>query len=132
VREANPDQQVSFDYAVVRVVPRVERAEFVNVGVIVFGRTKKFLDARVSIHEERLRAMYSEIDLDEVERHLESICKICGGAGDSGPIGQLPIHERWHWLVAPRSTIIQMSEVHSGLSNDLSTTLESLFEKLVK
>jgi hypothetical protein len=124
-------EQVSFDYAVIRVVPRVERAEFVNAGVIVFGRTKKFLDARVQMHEGRLRTMYPDIDLDEVHRHLDSICKVCTGAEDSGPIGQLPIHERWHWLVAPRSTIIQVSEVHSGLSSDLAKTLETLFGKLV-
>ena len=124
-------EQVSFDYAVIRVVPRVERAEFVNAGVILFGRTKKFLDARVSLDESRLRALHPAIDMDEVHRHLDSICKICTGMADSGPIGQLPIHERWHWLVAPRSTIIQVSEVHSGLSSDLAKTLESLFLKLV-
>jgi hypothetical protein len=124
-------EQVSFDYAVIRVVPRVERAEFVNAGVILFGRTKKFLDARVSLDESRLRALHPAIDMDEVHRHLDSICKICKGEGNSGPIGELPIHERWHWLVAPRSTIIQVSEVHSGLSIDLAKTLESLFMKLV-
>ena len=124
-------QEHSFDYATIRVVPRVEREEFVNAGVILFARTAKYLGARVHLDEVRIKSLFPTIDVAEVRRHLESICTIAKGAADSGPIGQLPIHERWHWLVAPRSTIIQISPVHSGLSSDLPKTLEHLMSRLV-
>jgi hypothetical protein len=126
-----PSEHVSFDYAVIRVVPRVDRAEFVNAGVIVYGRTVKFLDARVHVDESRIDALHPGIDMAEIRGHLQAICTVCKGEADSGPIGALPQHERWHWLVAPRSTIIQMSEVHSGLSNDLPAQLEHLMRVLV-
>jgi len=120
-----------FDYAVVRVVPRVERGEFVNAGVIVFCPTLGFLDARIELDCERLKALAPAIDTDFVESHLAAIPKICAGGSAAGDIGDLPQRARFHWLVAPRSTIIQTSEVHSGLHEDPRSALDCLFEKLV-
>jgi hypothetical protein len=124
-------KQISFDYAVIRIVPRVERAEFINAGVIVFARTLRYLDARAHLDIERLRSLYSDIDLAEIERHLLLIPKICEGGVSAGPIGELPQHERWHWLVSPRSTMIQTSEVHSGICTDPAEELEHLMKSLV-
>ena len=122
----------SFDYAVIRVVPRVEREEFVNAGVILFCLEKDFLKARVEIDEPRLRALWPEIDVELVRQHLEAIPKICAGAPDAGPIGRLSLRERFHWLVAPRSTIIQVSPVHTGLCDHPERALEDLFHKAVR
>ena len=121
-----------FDYAVVRVVPRVDRGEFVNAGVILFCSTRGFLDARIGVDHDRLRALAPDVDVDLVESYLASIPTICAGGGEAGSIGSLPQRARFHWLVAPRSTIIQTSEVHSGVAEDPSAALESLFEKLVQ
>lgn len=121
----------SFDYAVIRVVPRVERGEFVNAGVILFALGQDFLAARVEVNEPRLLALWPEIDLDLVRQHLEAIPKICAGAPDAGPIGRLSLRERFHWLVAPRSTIIQISPVHSGLCDQPERALEELFRQVV-
>ena len=110
--------QSSFDYAVVRVVPRVERGEFINAGVIVFCLEQRFLEARVVIDETRMRALWPEIDVEKVRRHLEAIPKIAAGDGSAGPIARLPLRERFHWLVSPRSTIIQVSPVHTGLCEE--------------
>ncbi len=115
----------TYDYALVRVVPRVERGEFVNVGVVLFCRTERFLAARVAVNRERLQALAPDLDLDLVTAHLETILHICDGAG---PIGQLPRAERFHWLVSPRSTIIQISPVHSGLCDDPVVVLERLMD----
>jgi hypothetical protein len=122
----------SFDYAIIHVVPRVERGELVNAGVIVFCLEKDFLEARVEVNEPRLRALWPEIDLDLVRQHLEAIPKICAGAPDSGPIGKLSLRERFHWLVAPRSTIIQVSPVHAGLCDHPERAIEELFEQTVR
>jgi Protein of unknown function (DUF3037) len=122
----------SFDYAVVRVVPRVERGEFLNAGVIVFSSTAAFLEAKIELDRERLNALAPTIDAEAVESYLESIPKVCAGGGEAGSIGLLPQRARFHWLVAPRSTIIQMSPVHSGVHHDPKVALESLFTKLVK
>ena len=122
----------SFDYAVVRVVPRVERGEFVNAGVILFCSTEGFLDARIELDAERLRALDPSVDVAVVEDHLAVIPKVCRGGKEAGPIGELPQRARFHWLVAPRSTVIQVSPVHSGVGRDLEASLEQLFEKLVK
>ena len=124
-------KQISFDYAVIRVVPRVERAEFINAGVIVFARTLRYLDARAHLDLERLRSLFPEVDIAEIERHLSLIPKICAGGLEAGPIGELSQHERWHWLVAPRSTIIQMSETHSGICTNPAEELEHLMKSLV-
>lgn len=120
-----------FDYALVRVVPRVERGEFMNAGVILFCRTRRFLDARIALDRQRLRALAPDLDPDDIQRHLDVIPCICAGGSDAGPIGQLPISERFHWLVAPRSTIIQTSPVHSGLCTDAAATLDHLLQVMV-
>jgi hypothetical protein len=122
----------SFDYAVVRVVPRVDRGEFINAGVILFCSTEAFLDARIELHPGRLQAIAPAIDLPLVESHLAVIPKVCRGGEEAGAIGQLPQRARFHWLVAPRSTIIQMSPMHSGVHHDPRTALEGLFRKLVQ
>jgi len=122
----------SFDYAVVRIVPRVERGEYINAGVILFSRTLKFLEAKVQLHEGKLKAFSSEPDLAEIYDHLKLIPKICSGSPEGGPIAQLPQHERWHWLVSPRSTVIQISDVHSGVTNDPAKELGKLFTMLVE
>lgn len=122
----------AFDYAVVRIVPRVERGEFVNAGVILFSRTARFLDARIAVDAARLGALAPTLDHDVVQSYLDAIPRICAGGSDAGPIGLLSQSERFHWLVAPRSTIIQTSPVHSGVSADLPAALAHLFEKLVR
>jgi molybdopterin-guanine dinucleotide biosynthesis protein len=121
-----------FDYAVVRVVPRVDRGEFLNAGVIVFSPTAGFLDCRIELDHARLLALAPSIDIAVVESYLEAIPKICAGGGEAGSIGDLPQRARFHWLVAPRSTVIQTSAVHSGVHEDPKAALEGLFEKLVR
>jgi hypothetical protein len=122
----------SFDYAVVRVVPRVEREEFINAGVILFCRTCPFLGARIALDRERLAALAPWIDLTEVEDQLALIPLICRGDPAGGPIAELPVHERFHWLVAPRSTVIQISPVHTGVGEDPEAALDHLVETLVR
>ena len=121
-----------FDYAIVRVVPRVDRGEFLNAGVILFCPTRGYLDARIELDHARLKALAPTIDLATVESYLESIPKVCAGGGEEGSIGSLPQRARFHWLVAPRSTVIQTSDVHSGVAEDPREALENLFSKLVK
>ena len=121
-----------FDYAVVRVVPRVDRGEFVNAGVILFSPTAAYLDCRIELDHARLTALAPSIDMQVVESYLDAIPRICAGGGEAGSIGTLPQRARFHWLVAPRSTIIQTSAVHSGVHRDPQTALETLFEKLVR
>ena len=122
----------SYDYAVVRVVPRVERGEFVNAGVIVFCRTRRFLGARIALDAGRLAALAPQLDINEVNRHLAIIPLVCAGGADAGPIGTLPLAERFHWLVAPRSAMIQTSPVHSGLCDSPEAALDALLETLVR
>jgi Protein of unknown function (DUF3037) len=122
----------SYNYAVIRVVPRVEREEFINAGVIVSCPQKDFLEARVELNEQRLLALDPGINLETVRAHLASIPRICAGGPEAGPIGQLPRRERFHWLVAPRSTIIQVSPVHMGRCGDLEATLEHLLNVMVR
>ena len=122
----------AFDYAVVRIVPRVERGEFVNVGVSLLSRTAQFLDARIELDAARLSALAPSIDGEVVQSYLDAIPRICAGGAEAGPIGLLSQSERFHWLVAPRSTIIQTSPVHSGVHGDLGAALGHLFEKLVR
>jgi Protein of unknown function (DUF3037) len=123
--------QSSFDYAVIRVVPRVEREEFVNAGVIVFCLEQKYLEARVQVDEARLRALWPDLDTDLVRRHLEAFPKICGGDPVAGPIALLAPRERFHWLVAPRSTLIQVSPVHTGLCESPERAMDDLFARLL-
>lgn len=121
-----------FDYALVRIVPRVDRGEFLNAGVILFSSTAAFLDARIGCDRDRLKALAPDIDLALIESYLDSIPKVCAGGAEGGSIGILPQRARFHWLVAPRSTIIQTSPVHSGVHHDLLAAIESLFDKLVR
>jgi hypothetical protein len=121
----------SFDYAVIRVVPRVERGEHVNAGVILFCLERDFLQARVEVNEPRLRSLWPDADLDLIRQHLEAIPRICNGDPDAGPIARLTLRERFRWLVAPRSTIIQVSPVHAGLCDDPARALDELFRRMV-
>jgi len=120
-----------YDYAVARVVPKVDREEFINAGVIVSCPELSFLEARIELDESRLLALAPNIDLDLVRKHLASIPKICRGGDDAGSIGQLPQRQRFHWLVAPRSTIIQTSPVHTGRCGDPAAALEHLVATMV-
>ena len=122
----------SFDYAVLRIVPRVDREEFLNAGVILFCLERGFLDAKVHLPEQRLRVGWPDLDLNLVQAHLSAFARIARGDPDAGPIAQLSPRERFHWLVSPRSTIIQVSPVHSGLCDSPESILEALFRKLVE
>ena len=122
---------VPFQYAVLRVVPRIERGESVNAGVVLFARTRKFLDARVKLDSARLRAIAPDADVPAIERHLDARARIAAGDPDAGPIARLDQSERFSWLVAPSSTVIQPSPVHTGLCPDPAATLERLFGRLV-
>jgi hypothetical protein len=122
----------SFDYSIIRVVPRVERGEQINAGILLYCRSRDFLGARIDLDRERLRALAPELDADLVESHLQSILRICEGGAESGPIGQLSLSERFHWLVSPRSTVIQLSPAHSGLCDEPAETLEHLMDVLVR
>jgi Protein of unknown function (DUF3037) len=121
-----------FEAAILRVVPRVEREEFINAGVVLFCQARRFLAARIELDRRRLAALAPGlVDADEVQQHLEHIRLVCEGHDAAGPIGQLSQAERFHWLVAPRSTIIQVSAAHSGLTDNPSLTLDHLMETMV-
>ncbi|HEY0460388.1 MAG TPA: DUF3037 domain-containing protein [Pyrinomonadaceae bacterium] len=122
----------TFDYATIRLVPRVEREEFFNVGVILSCPEHKFLEARIYLDEEKLKCFAPDADAASVRRFLETIPKICAGRADAGVIGKLTQRERFYWLTAQRSTIIQSSPVHTGLTSDAAGRLEHLFEKMVR
>ena len=126
-----PDHS-TYDYAVIRVVPRVEREEFVNVGVIVSCPQRDFLDCRIEVDEARLRALDPAVDLELVRKHLATIPAICRGGDEAGPIGKLPPRERFRWLIAPRSTIIQASPAHTGRCNDPPALMEHLMQAMVR
>ena len=121
----------SFDYAVFRVVPRVEREEFVNAGVIVYCAEQRFLAARVHVDEARLKALWPDLDIELVRQHLEAVTRISSGDPSAGPIARLAPGERFRWLVAPRSTMIQVSPVHSGICEKPARALERLFQQLI-
>jgi hypothetical protein len=122
----------SYDYAIVRVVPRVEREEFINAGVILSCQTHDFLDARIELDERRLLALDAGVDLETVRANLASIPVVCAGGPAAGAIGKLSARERFHWLVAPRSTIIQTSPVHSGRCQDPAAALDHLVRTMVQ
>jgi len=130
-RSASDPRRVPFEYAIVRVVPRVERGERLNAGIVLSCRPRRFLAARVRLDETRLRALDPDTDPEQVRAHLEAIERIARGDADAGPIARLTRPERFHWLVAPSSTIIQPSEVHPGLCADPAAELEHLFATLV-
>jgi hypothetical protein len=121
----------SFDYAAIRVVPRVERQEFINAGVVVFCLEKRYLAARTYLDEKRLKALWPDIDVELVREHLEAIPRICAGDPEAGPIARLSHRERFHWLTSPRSTIIQPSPVHTGLCENTGDLLERLASQLL-
>lgn len=122
----------TYSYAIIRVVPRVEREEFINVGVIVSCPTKAFLEARIELDEQRLMAMSPTFDIEFIRAHLATIPAICEGGEQAGPIGRLSQRERFHWLVSPRSTIIQTSPVHTGRCDDPTLVLERLLNTMVR
>lgn len=121
----------SFDYAIVRVVPRVDRDEFINVGVILLCRAKRFLDARIKVDAARLTALAPHIDLGTLEAQLDVIPRVCAGGAAAGALGELSQAERFRWLISPRSTTIQVSPAHCGLCDDPKIELARLFEEMV-
>ena len=122
----------SYDYAVVRVVPRVERGEFMNVGVIVSCEKTGYLKAAVELDAARLQALDPCIDLATLRRHLGAMQRICEGGPDAGPIGLLPQRARFHWLTARRSALIQTSTVHMGRCGDMDAIVEHLMDRMVR
>jgi len=125
-----PAQQ-QYDYAIIRVVPCAERGEFINAGVVLHCLDRGFLESRVHVDGQRLLALWPGAELDLIRQHLEAFPKICAGDPDAGPIAGLSRRERFQWLVAPRSTSIQISPVHSGVCDSPEATLEELFRRLV-
>jgi len=126
-----PVPRKPFEYAIVRVLPRVERGEAFNAGIVLMSRPHRFLDARVELDEAVLTALAPDCDPQNVLAHLDAIERVARGDAAAGPIAALSMAERFHWLVAPSSTIIQPSEVHTGLTDDPAATLEHLFRTLV-
>ena len=122
----------TYDYALVRVVPRVERGEFVNVGAIVSSDALGYLKAGFALDEARLLALDPHLDLAPIRAALDAMAAVCAGGDAAGAIGRLPLRERFHWLVAPRSTSIQTSAVHTGRCTDLDAVLEGLVERMVR
>jgi len=120
-----------FEYAVLRVVPRVERGEFINAGVVLYCQAEGFLGARVYLDPDRLMALDPGADLETVRAHLEAVHPVCAGSPEAGSVGRLPIGERFGWLVAPRSTVVQPSPVHTGLTDDPEAELERLLRTMV-
>jgi len=121
-----------FEYAVIRVVPRVEREEFLNVGVIVYCASQRFLQTMFELNEQRLEAFAGYLDFDELKERLNVFEQICVGAAQGGTIGKLPIASRFRWLTAARSTIVQISPVHPGMCADAGETLSKLHAQLVQ
>lgn len=124
-------ERSTFEAAIIRVVPRVEREEFLNVGVLLSCPMHDFLDAKIALNRARLQAFAPTIDADCIEAHLQTIPLICAGGKAAGPIGNLAQRARFYWLTAPRSTMIQCSKVHSGLCENPEIALQKIFEKMV-
>ena len=120
-----------FEYAVIRFVPRVEREEFLNIGVILFCAKQKFLEVKYQLDESRIRALFINQDIEELKEQICSIERICLGEKDAGPIAKLDLASRFRWLTATRSTVVQTSKVHPGFCADAKDALEKLFEQLV-
>lgn len=130
-REASRAERAPFAYVTIRVVPRVEREEFVNVGVVLFSRPRKFLGVQARLDEVRLRALWPELDLAAVQRQIDVIRLVVAGDPAGGAIARLPAAERFGWLAAPASTILQPGPVHAGLASDPQAALHELFADLV-
>ena len=127
-----PDRPRSqFQYAMIRVVPRIERGECFNAGVVLFCRPRRFLAARVQLDERRLAALGPDADPETMRRHLDALAAVAAGAPEAGPVAALEQSDRFHWLVAPSSTVLQASPVHTGLCEEPSEMLERLFKALV-
>jgi hypothetical protein len=122
----------TYDYAIIRIVPRVEREEFINVGVIMSCPAREFLEARIELDEQRLRAFDLTLDVESIRIYLATIPAICKGGEQAGPIGQLSQRARFYWLTAPRSTIIQTSPVHTGCCINPTAVLEHLLDTMVR
>ena len=122
----------TYDYAIIRVVPRVERGEMINVGVILSCPGLDFLDARIDLDAPRLRALDASLDIEATRANLDIIPRVCRGGLEAGPLGELPQRARFHWLVSPRSTVIQVSPVHTGRTSDPAATLERLLDTMVR
>ena len=126
----SPEPQL-YDYAIIRVVPRVERGEFVNVGILLSSQPARYLNAAIALDEARLRMLDPDVDLALVRRHLAALDGICAARDDGGPIAALPPRARFHWLTARRSSIIQTSPIHSGQCTDPVTAIERLLARMV-
>ena len=120
-----------YEYAVIRVLPKVEREEFLNVGIIFFCKREKFLKVIYQLDKSRLKCLSADVDLDQIEKNLESLKKISEGAKDGGPIAQLDVPSRFRWLTAVRSSVIQTSRPHPGMCSELDATFERLFREMV-
>jgi hypothetical protein len=120
-----------FEYALLRVVPRVERGEFINAGVVLYCQEARFLGARVHLDPERLQALDPRLDPETVLAHLEVACRVCAGGPQAGAVGLMPPVHRFGWLVAPRSTVVQPSPVHTGLAEDPEEAIEHLLRVMV-
>ena len=123
--------KVVYEYAVIRVVPKVEREEFINIGLILFSKRKRYIRFEYHIHEEKIRSFCSEFDLNQLKENLESFAKICSGAKDGGPIAVLEADEKFRWITAVKSSSIQSSRPHPGLSANLDATFDKLYKELV-
>lgn len=121
-----------FEYAVIRIVPHVEREEFFNSGIVLYCAGQKFLDTIVQLDEDIVRVFRNELDIDCLRKHIEAFERVCKGGNEGGPIGRLPIAERFRWLTAPRSTVLQTSRPHPGLCDDAHETLAWLYTQLVE
>lgn len=120
-----------FEYAVIRVVPRVEREEFVNVGIVLFCKQQRYLKTRFRMDKERLLSLFPSLDLADVKSYLDAFEKVASGDKDGGPIARLDLPSRFRWLTATRSTVVQSSKIHPGLCDDLDKAIEKLFHQLV-
>jgi hypothetical protein len=121
----------TYDYAIIRVVPRVDRGEQMNVGVILSCVDSDYLEVRIAVDEARLRALDPTADLETINAGLATLEAICAGGPQAGPVGELPPRGRFRWIVSPRSTVIQTSSVHTGSTDDPDAALQHLFDKMV-
>jgi len=120
-----------YEYAIIRLVPLVEREEFINIGVILYSKRKDYLDMKIHFDEDRILSFSKDIEIELIKRYLDGWRRVCNGSKEGGPVGQLEMHLRFRWLTANRSTIIQSSKVHPGSSTEPSKELDILFQKFV-